>query len=595
MPQPTATNASRTATLVSCRITLGDQGRELDKTVNILSVLVCKAANKVPYARICLCDGDAATGTFALADSDTFVPGTRIGIALGYGSDEVAVFAGLVTSVSERISSLTSEMIVEARDEAVKMTLVPGNRHFTDITDGDLATQLIERYGLTADVDTTDVAYQNLVQYNTSDWDFLVSRMDRQGRIVLAADGTVSTREPDLRAATAAEVRFGENILEFNASIDARTQISELSVSTWNPGSQQMETTDADYNEDTAGNLSPGELTDALKTTAMDIRSTAPLGQQERQHLADARKMKNVLGKIRGRVKFFGDANVHAGDVIHLKGVGARFDGPAFVGAVTHEYAGGGWTTEATLGMAPEWFAQKTAAAPAGVPGLPAAPGSATGNDATGLLSMIRGLQVGVVTDIVDPDSEFRVRVRLVGVSADQQGIWARVATLDAGNGRGTFFRPETGDEVIVGFIQDDPSFPVILGMMHSSALASPITPASDNDEKGYQSREGLKLNFNDGLKSVTLETPTGKSLTLDEDQGVIRIQDENNNTMRFDESGITLTSGGDLTIQASGKLSLSGASVSIDANSDMDLSAVSVSVNGSGSTEIKGAIVKIN
>jgi Rhs element Vgr protein len=595
MPQPAATNASSTAAVLSCRITLGDPARELDKTVHILSVSVCRAVNRIPFARIRLSDGDVTTGTFALADSETLVPGTRIGIALGYGSDEATVFTGVVTSVSERISSRSSEMIVEARDEAVKMTLVPGNRHFTDLTDGDLATQLIESHGLTADVQTTDVHYQNMVQYNTSDWDFLVSRMDRQGRIVLARDGTVSARQPDLRAKAVADVRFGENLLEFNACVDARTQISALSVSAWNPGAQEMETTDTDYNEDTAGNLSPGELTDALKTPAMDIRSTAPLGQQERQHLADARKMKNVLGKIRGRVKFFGDGNVHAGDVITLKGVGARFSGPAFVGAVTHEYAAGGWTTEATLGMAPEWFAQKAAAVSAGPPGLAAAPGSATTTGATGLLSMIRGLQIGVVTDIVDPDDEFRVKVRLVGVSADQQGVWARVATLDAGNARGTFFRPETGDEVIVGFIQDDPSFPVILGMMHSSALASPIAPASENDEKGYQSREGLKLTFNDGLKSVTLETPSGKSLVLDEDQGVIRIQDENNNTMRFDGNGITITSGSDLTIQASGTLSLSGASVSMKANSDMDLSAVSVSVSGSGTTEIKGAIVKIN
>ena len=595
MPQPAATNASSTAAVLSCRITLGEQARELDKTANVLSVWVSQAVNRIPYARICLSDGDVTTGTFALADSGMLVPGTRIGIALGYGSDEATVFTGLVTSVSERISSRSSEMIVEARDEAVKMTLIPGNRHFTDITDSDLATQLIESHGLTADVETTDVPYQNLVQYNTSDWDFLVSRMDRQGRIVLAGDGAVSARRPDLRAKAAADVRFGENLLEFNASVDARTQISALSISAWNPATQEIETTDTGYQEDTAGNLSPGELTDALKTTAMDIRSAAPLGQQERQHLADARKMRNVLGKIRGRVKFFGDGHVHAGDLINLKGVGARFSGSAFVGAVTHEYAAGGWTTEATIGMAPEWFAQKVASVPAGISGLAAAPGSATANGATGLLSMIRGLQVGVVTDIVDPDGAFRVRVRLVGVSADQQGVWARVATLDAGNMRGTFFRPEIGDEVIVGFIQDDPSFPVILGMMHSSQLASPIAPAADNNEKGYQSREGLKLNFNDGLKSVTLETPAGKSLTLDEDQGVIRIQDENNNTMRFEGSGITITSGSDLTIQATGTLSLSGASVAIKATSDLDLSAVSASVSGSGTTEITGAIVKIN
>jgi phage protein D len=119
MPQPAATNASSTAAVLSCRITLGEQARELDKTANVLSVWVSQAVNRIPYARICLSDGDVTTGTFALADSGMLVPGTRIGIALGYGSDEATVFTGLVTSVSERISSRSSEMIVEARDEAV--------------------------------------------------------------------------------------------------------------------------------------------------------------------------------------------------------------------------------------------------------------------------------------------------------------------------------------------------------------------------------------------------------------------------------------------------------------------------------------------
>ena len=40
----------------------------------------------------------------------------------------------------------------------------------------------------------------------------------------------------------------------------------------------------------------------------------------------------------------------------------------------------------------------------------------------------------------------------------DEQGVWARVATLDAGNDRGTFFRPEVDDEVVLGFFHDDPA-----------------------------------------------------------------------------------------------------------------------------------------
>jgi len=55
-------------------------------------------------------------------------------------------------------------------------------------------------------------------------------------------------------------------------------------------------------------------------------------------------------------------------------------------------------------------------------------------------------------------------------ISTSDDGIWARISTLDAGKQRGTFFRPEIGDEVIVGFLNDDPRYPVVLGMVNSSA-----------------------------------------------------------------------------------------------------------------------------
>ena len=87
------------------------------------------------------------------------------------------------------------------------------------------------------------------------------------------------------------------------------------------------------------------------------------------------------------------------------------------------------------------------------------------------MLPAANGLQIGVVTALEDdPQGDDRIKCRLPMVGAGEEGLWARLATLDAGDGRGTYFRPEIGDEVVVGFLDDDPRNPVILGMCHSSA-----------------------------------------------------------------------------------------------------------------------------
>ncbi|MCG8459191.1 MAG: phage baseplate assembly protein V, partial [Holophagales bacterium] len=65
------------------------------------------------------------------------------------------------------------------------------------------------------------------------------------------------------------------------------------------------------------------------------------------------------------------------------------------------------------------------------------------------------GVYAAVVTDIVDPDAQARVRVRLPWSAyfffndPATTEIWARLATLMAGSGRGTYFVPEVDDEVL--------------------------------------------------------------------------------------------------------------------------------------------------
>ncbi len=60
---------------------------------------------------------------------------------------------------------------------------------------------------------------------------------------------------------------------------------------------------------------------------------------------------------------------------------------------------------------------------------------------AADMMPAIQGLQIGVVTDLEnDPDSQDRIRVRLPIIDANEDGVWSRIACLDAGNNRGTFF-----------------------------------------------------------------------------------------------------------------------------------------------------------
>jgi uncharacterized protein involved in type VI secretion and phage assembly len=228
-----------------------------------------------------------------------------------------------------------------------------------------------------------------------------------------------------------------------------------------------------------------------------------------------------------------------------------------------------------------------------------------------GFMPSVQGLQIGIVTDLEDPEGEHRIKVRLPVVSTEEEGIWMRIATLDAGNNRGTFFRPEVDDEVIVGFIFNDPNNAVVLGMLNSSALPAPLTASNDNHEKGYVSRSAIKMIFNDDEKSYKLETPGGKKITLSDNDGIIQIEDENGNKIRMESSGVTIESASALKLKAATDITLEAVNISLTPSSQFSVSAAgseikagggsaelksaTVKVEGSGMAEIKGGIVKIN
>lgn len=69
------------------------------------------------------------------------------------------------------------------------------------------------------------------------------------------------------------------------------------------------------------------------------------------------------------------------------------------------------------------------------------------------------GVHAAIVTDNVDPDELGRVKVRVPSL-IDGYEAWARLATLMAGNNRGSWFIPEVDDEVLVAFEAGDVRHP---------------------------------------------------------------------------------------------------------------------------------------
>lgn len=528
---------------------ISSQGKELDPACGVLSVEVQKELHRIPRAEIRLVDGDAASRRFALSDAAFFQPGKEVEIKLGYaGEAQTSVFKGVVVRHGVEATADSSVLTVELKDRAVKLTRVRRSAVFTDQSDDEVIKKILGDAGVRAgEVASTRPRHAELVQYDATDWDFILSRADVQGLLVAVDGGEVSVKEMKVGGAHDHELRYGiDEMFSASIDVDASRQHEQIEAVGWDL--QELARTSpsaAGAVAPSQGDLDGADLARQIGAGTETLVHIAPVSADELDAWANARMKRSRLSMIRGRVALPGRADVKLLQTVKLTSVGKPFDGTALVTAVEHRVEQGQWRTELSLGLDPEWYCHRERIA---------------SPPAAGLIPPVGGLQIGVVDEFKDdPDKELRVRVKLP--AAGDGVVWARLATPDAGKDRGYFFRPEPGDEVVVGFFNGDPRQPVILGAMFGSKnepheLVQRVS--EKNVKKAIITKRGTTIGFVDDDKaSVFIETKDENRILLDDDNQCIEIEDQHGNSIVMNEDGIVIRSAKDLTIQARGKTSI--------------------------------------
>ncbi len=578
--------------------TISVDGSAVESGMEIFSIEISKGVCKIPSARFIIADAGPEEGSFPLSNKPTFKPGAVVEIKAGYHSTEKTVFKGLIIKHGVRVYKKKAAISIECKGKALKMTLGRKNAFYEKKTDADILKALIGNAGLSATVGALSIKHPFFIQHQISDWDLLIMRAEANGFIVVADADKVSVEAPKTSVGAICKVEFGSTILDMHIELDARTQIKKAKAFSWDTATQKNLSGDSSSTSPTTpGNITSSTLAAVLGLSQFELRTSAGLTQSELSNWASGKLMKAELSKVKGRVKFPGNADVNPGTMIELAGLGDRINGKCLVGAVTQRIEDGTWVTEAHLGLDFEWFAEETPLV------QPA--------DAAALMPALKGLHSGIVANIhEDADSTYKIKVMLP-LLGDTAYVWARFANFYASNNAGIGFFPEIDDEVIVGFLNEDPRYAVILGSIYGSKHTPPIPPEDKNPIKGISTVEKLKLLFKDADKIIEISTPEGNIITMDDAKG-ITIVDKNKNKIEMNASGIVIESAKDIEIKApKGDIKMSCLNMEIDAKTAFKAKSVKIEAeaqaqvkiagnaqaefSSGGQTVIKGSLVQIN
>jgi Rhs element Vgr protein len=540
------------------------EGTEMNTSYRVVIISVNKELGRISGAEMILLDGNVSEEDFEVSNTEDLVPGKKIEIQAGYQGNDSTIFKGVIVKHGIKILHNGSVLTVSLKHEAYKSSLERKNKVFSDVKDSDIIQDIIGNYSFDKEVEDTDLTHESLIQFNCSDWDFINMRAEAMGQLVYAGDEKLIIKKPDFAADPKLLLSYGTTIKEFEAEMDGRSSFSNYNAFTWDLASQGMTNVEqsADIGELSQGNLPVMDMASNLEQENFTILVNGPRSEQEITEYTHSQILRNNLSRIKGRVRSNGVSDINPGDIIQLEGVGDRFNGKSLVSGVSHSIRNGLWETHIQFGLDNKKYAEKF--------------DNIVEKQASGLLPSVHGLQVGKVIQLEgDPLNEHRIKIRLPMITDGENTFWARISSLDAGNNRGTYFRPEIDDEVIVGFIDDNPNCAVVLGMMNSSALPAPVEAADANNIKGIYTRSAIKMEFDDLNKSIILETPGGNKFKINDNEQKIFIEDQSGNKVTLDTSGVVLhdmfgnevkMSSSGIKLSCMGKIEIQGSQVQITA-----------------------------
>ena len=549
-----------------------------------------KEVNRVAAARIIFNYDDAPPLTNEPQRAIKYPGGTIYGCPVEIKFDNTEpVFSGVVIKYAAKsLKRGEPSVIIDCKDVAYRMTLEERNAMFYETTDENVIKELAKNHGVSFEnVASQSAVKKELVQYRVSDWEFALNTAQHSGKCLVTDNGTLKLMDP-LEAEK--NTGFQPDVIEFEAEMDSRSQLSKANSASWDPGNQALRVVEAENAGRGHGSIgkediAPGKLASVGSHSGSLLRLSG-MDMNELKEWTTSRVTQSHLLKVQARIRCDGDPGILLGqsvDLGQIKQLQNVLSGQGFISGIRYTISMQSFETDIQVGLPIENMHSPISS-----------------KSKHHLVPAVHGLHIGIVTQRA-ADGEKRIQVRipvfdkLPNEKFSGQGaiLWARLAAEYAGDGYGVIFRPEVDDEVVLGFLHGDPRQGIILGSLHSSARLSTIPEADGNPVKGIVTRSKMELLFNEDDKSVTIKSPGEKSITINDKEDKISLQDKHDNQLTMDKNGIYISCP-QLKIECKGSMDVQARAIEMEGKSDVNLKSGSVMIQGNGKVDIKGANISI-
>lgn len=452
------------------------------------------------------------------------------------------IFNGIITEAQMiRTSGAAGGIIINGYSPTIVMEGMPKTLSFSDHSLSDIVKKITSSYGQrelqpTVKVNN-DVTMPYTVQYRESDFGFLARLAQKRGQWFYYNGEELIFGQPTSKSFT---LEYGRSLHSFN--IEMRTKPLGLEYVGYESSSaetQKANTTEINYQPEGFAKVAFDKSNKLFPETATMLYTHAIEEGSARTHLVD-RVTTQLHSRASDLVTAKGDSDetgLRIGDIVSIQEPAFSLTGNILDGLQEQNFGSYIITDITHVCDESGSYHNSFQAVPQDVLAPP------YGNVHS---HPVADTQTAIITDNNDPAGLGRVQVKFAW--QEENTPWIRMTNPHAGSGKGMYFIPEIGEEVLVAFEAGNAEKPFVLGTMYNGNESSSYA-TSGNDNKVIQSRSGTKIIMNDAEGSVFIEDPSGNTWMMD-GNGNISVNAPNDISMVAGKN-MSISVGQNLTIDA--------------------------------------------
>ncbi|WPD22665.1 MAG: phage baseplate assembly protein V [Candidatus Electrothrix scaldis] len=442
-----------------------------------------------------------------MSASDSVALGTAIRIWIG--NETNCLFTGEVTACEQQYTADGHQnMILRSYDLLHRLRKRQHLRQFEDISLAGLVKELTGDLGLHIQVHGPAIRFRQIMQWQQSDLALLNENIQRYGRYFALWDDELHIFSLSGIERNMIELEWERNLLSVTTTRNTEPACRSVEVFGWNP--QTAEAVSGKAGADGYPEPEKHETRSGHSGVSGERFLTGqPLGStEEAAALGQAMLERRKAGEAVLQGVAEGNPLLRPGQQVCLAGVAAKQKTGRYVlSNVKH-----------ILNRSQGYLCEFDTFPPA-------------------FSTPKQHIQssMGVVSDIHDPENKGRIKVEFPDLGK-LESLWLEVTYPGAGRNKGLIALPDAGDQVLVLFIDGNPSQGVVIGGLYGKA-----GPPDDGIRSG-------------GVKCYTFTTPGGQKLCLDDEQGTVKVTNRDGSHIELHPKKVILHAESDLTIEAPGK-----------------------------------------